>query len=97
MLRPEPTSQYEAYMLQTMDKIGHQVHEILEKQEVHDTKFEAIFYCFGKHDVRLDHLEKQGEELLREMKRLRADNKVSEAYYNAVVQRISRLEMAAAG
>lgn len=66
--------------------------EVIEKLLVHDTQFEAIFYCFGKHDERLENLENQGADLLKEMRRLRADNKVSDAYYNAVVQRIERLE-----
>lgn len=85
--RPEAGSPFEAYILYMFDKV-------VEKQEIHDTKFDALFYCFGKHEADIETLKKQGKEIIQRLDELKADQKVGEAYYKAVKSRVERLEFA---
>jgi len=71
VLRPEPQTPFEAYVLEKLeklekidgfenrfDRIEVKLEQVIKKQEIHDAKFEAIFYCFDRHGERLDRIEK---------------------------------------
>jgi len=87
--RPVATSAFEEYVMSKIDTI-------VEKQEVHDTKFEAIFFCFDRHEESIDELKTQGKKILARIEELRADNKVTQSYYDVLKARIERMELNAA-
>lgn len=84
--RPVATSAFEEYVMSRIDTI-------VEKQEVHDTKFEAIFFCFDSHEESIEELKKQGKKILARIEELRADNKVTQSYYDVLKARIERMEV----
>ena len=61
--RPEAATPFEAYAIDKFDKIEHILERVVENQEIHDTKFEAIFYCFGKHYEQLEEHDKKIEPI----------------------------------
>lgn len=67
--------------------------KVVEKQEVHDTKFEAIFFCFDRHEESIDELKTQSKKILARIEELRADNKVTQSYYDVLKARIERMEL----
>jgi len=87
--RPVATSAFEEYVMNKIDMID----KIVEKQEVHDTKFEAIFFCFDSHEKSIEELKKQGKKILARIEELRADNKVTQSYYDVLKARIERMEL----
>ena len=87
--RPVATSAFEEYVMSKIEAI-------VEKQEVHDTKFEAIFFCFDRHEESIDDLKTQGKKILARIEELRADNKVTQSYYDVLKARIERMELNAA-
>ena len=98
--RPVATSAFEEYMMSKVDNIEGRVtsvektlDKVVEKQEVHDTKFEAIFFCFDRHEESIDELKTQGKKILARIEELRADNKVTQSYYDVLKARIERMEL----
>lgn len=87
--RPVATSAFEEYVMSKIDLID----KVVEKQEVHDTKFEAIFFCFDRHEESIDELKMQGKKILARIEELRADNKVTQSYYDVLKARIERMEL----
>jgi glutamate-1-semialdehyde aminotransferase len=53
--RPEAMSPFEAYVIQKLEKIEDGI-------EAHDSKFEAIFYCFDQQGRQLERVEKMVEQ-----------------------------------
>lgn len=105
--RPVATSAFEEYMMDKLDILSERVgghdskfcgiekllDKVIEKQEVHDTKFEAIFFCFDRHEESIEELKKQGKKILACIEELRADNKVTQSYYDVLKARIERMEL----
>lgn len=74
MTRPKATSAFEEYVMNKIDKIDtietrldsveKTLHKVVEKQEIHDTKFEAIFFCFDRHEESIEELKAQARNIL---------------------------------
>ena len=76
-----------------LERVEDKLVKVIENQEVHDTKFEAIFYCFDKQGERIDKsvsqansIEKKVDSMQKDVRALRADDKVQNS-------RIERLEL----